>query len=240
MHIAGMSDLHGDLTHHFPECDVAAYVGDFPPLWSTAENWKSRQELDWLKQKGRRWLESNREKAELAAIIVGGNHDLFLADQETREEAIDIFERAGWIVLGYDNPTVTIDGVKFCGYEWTPSIQGRNWAFSIDRGRPEVDESLKAQIHDDVDVVLSHGPPHGLLDGLDTSDRWHVGCAGLSSRLYLTNPSLVMCGHVHEARSMQQEMFTENGGVCRLVNVSMCNRHYIATGAKAAEYFLDT
>jgi hypothetical protein len=65
-------------------------------------------------------------------------------------------------------------GVKFYGSPWQPELN--NWSFNLPRG-----EALRKKwdlIPLDTQVLITHGPPHGILDYVD-SDKEHVGCEDL-------------------------------------------------------------
>jgi Icc-related predicted phosphoesterase len=52
-------------------------------------------------------------------------------------------------------------------------------------------------------ILTSHNPPYNTL--LDvTSSGYHVGSKALREFIITTNPILVMCGHIHEARSIDR------------------------------------
>jgi Icc-related predicted phosphoesterase len=49
-------------------------------------------------------------------------------------------------------------------------------------------------------IVLSHAPPHGVRDR--TGLFRHVGSTALRDFIQETQPALVLCGHIHEARGV--------------------------------------
>lgn len=58
-------------------------------------------------------------------------------------------------------------------------------------------EAKWAQISDDVDVLVTHGPPKGILDGL--FDGTHVGCEHLLEAVQSrVKPRVHIFGHIHE------------------------------------------
>jgi Icc-related predicted phosphoesterase len=58
-----------------------------------------------------------------------------------------------------------------------------------------------ADIEDaDVRVIVHHAPPHGT-SGDRTGKGHHVGVMGLRTFCEQNQPDLVICGHIHEARS---------------------------------------
>lgn len=233
MKIAAVSDQHGMLSHSIPECDVFATVGDVMPLYSSAEDWKHWKELEWVKTKYVRWLK--RQPFE-HALIVWGNHDIAAMAPDTRSILTEMLnEIEGVTVLDYDTPSVAIDGVRFSGYPYTPTIQQRNWAFSLPRGDARVEMALNMYVHPDTDVLLTHGPPMGFLD-LVPERMENVGCAMLASKIVEVSPKVVMCGHIHEARGQRAWMWNREGFATRVINVSLCDRDYSVKGGKVATY----
>lgn len=235
MLIAGVSDQHGDLSHNVPVCDVLAIVGDFVPLYSSAEDWKQWQELRWAEKKYVRWLKKQPAKR---IIVSFGNHDIAAFAPDTRallKEALESVSNV--IVLDDDYPSVVIDGVRFSAFPYTPTIQDRNWAFSLSRSKAATIQVIaEAMIHDDTDVLLSHGPPMGFLDSV-RSER--VGCAMLTKRIIEVAPTLVLCGHIHEQRGRREWMWNARGELTRLVNASLCDENYSVRGAKVQTYEID-
>ncbi len=72
-------------------------------------------------------------------------------------------------------------------------ISFRNWAFMKD------DDQRKRyweMAPDDVDVLVTHGPPFGLLDQA-TPDGEHLGCIHLRNYIERVKPKLVCFGHIH-------------------------------------------
>ncbi len=53
-----------------------------------------------------------------------------------------------------------IEGLKFYGSPWQPTFH--NWAFNLDRG--EEIKKVWDKIPNDTDVLITHGPPFGILD----------------------------------------------------------------------------
>lgn len=230
MILAGVSDQHGKLSITAPKCDVLAVVGDIVPLLSSAENWKQFQELHWLETKYVRWI--RRQEFE-HCIVTFGNHDICAYAPDTRKLVREVLEEVpGVIVLDDVNSTVVIDDIRFSAYPFTPTIQQRNWAFSLPRGDRRVKMSLDACIHPETDVLLSHGPPQGFLDiGYGVG---RCGCAELASKIVEVAPRIVLCGHIHESRGERDKMWNSKGRQTKLINVSICDRNYSEKGGKVA------
>lgn len=224
MRIASVADLHGHLSHTIPECDILAICGDIVPLYSSAENWKHWQEYDWMKRKFVRWLNRQPYKH---CIITWGNHDIVAFAPDTRAKLYVHLKqnvRNLTILDPADGPSVEIERVTFSGYPYTPTIQQRNWAYSLPRGDYRNELALD-RLASNTDVLLSHGPPNGFID------EGH-GCAQLSKWIIDNAPSHVLCGHIHECRGQRAWMWNGIGKQTRIVNVSVCDRNYSAAGAK--------
>src|SRR5579872_5736067 len=145
------SDLHGNLLD-IPECDILIIAGDICP------DSHSLLQAQWLNVAFRDWLNSIPAKH---VVGIAGNHDL-------------VFERAfhlvptglRWHYLQHN--MIELEGFKIFGMPWIKPIWG---AFQ----RDEVGlEQKYSQIPNDVDIVISHGPPHGIGDLVPRFDE-HCG-----------------------------------------------------------------
>jgi len=88
---------------------------------------------------------------------------------------------------------VIIEGVKFYGSPWQPRFF--DWAFNLDRG-----EEIKKKwdlIPMDTDVLITHGPPYGILDLTHEGEK--VGCEELMKAVLRVQPKIHIFGHIHEA-----------------------------------------
>lgn len=232
MLIAGMSDLHGKLSHSVPECDVLAIVGDIVPLYSSAENWQSQREFDWAEKVLLRWLRRQRARR---IIVVPGNHDIFMWDPMTRVEARRMLESDDRVmVMDERNNWQNIDGLVWAAHPWTPTIQNRNWAFSQQRSS-DAARYAAATIPEDTDILLTHGPPQGFLDSEGGQGR-RLGCAHLMHRMIEVGPRLTLCGHIHEERGRRARWFDRYGRENRIGNVSICDVNYSERGAKVQTF----
>ena len=57
-------------------------------------------------------------------------------------------------------------------------------------------EEVYSKIPDQTDIVISHGPMHGLCDRTVTGI--YAGSRTLKDKIREVNPSLFVCGHIHE------------------------------------------
>lgn len=58
-----------------------------------------------------------------------------------------------------------------------------------------------------VDVVMTHGPPMGILDAVQNGD--HVGCSHLLRAMRRCKPRLHCFGHIHEGWGAQKVLWAE-------------------------------
>jgi hypothetical protein len=99
-------------------------------------------------------------------VVCAGNHDRYF--QNSPHDARFLFTNATYL----ENTGVTIDNVTFWGSPYTPEFL--NWAFMYTRGSGA---KYWDQIPDGLDVLITHGPPFGILDQV-APDGEHLGCAG--------------------------------------------------------------
>jgi Icc-related predicted phosphoesterase len=59
-------------------------------------------------------------------------------------------------------------------------------------------------------ILVAHPPPRGVVDRV--LGRWHAGCGSIAKVVRTTPPSLMLCGHIHEA-----------GGIGRLGSTQVVN-----------------
>jgi Icc-related predicted phosphoesterase len=174
MRIVCVSDTHGwhrDLA--VPDGDLLVYAGDIT----------RKGELDTVADFDR-WLGSlpHRHK-----VVVCGNHDFCF--QEEPHAARAILTNAVYL----EDSGVTLGGLTVYGSPWQPWFGG--WAFNLPRG-PEL-AAVWAKIPDQTDILVTHGPPAGVLDRTHRGEC--VGCADLLDRVLTVRPRLHVFGHIHEA-----------------------------------------
>ena len=97
------------------------------------------------------------------------------------------------------------NGAKFTVYASAYQPEFCNWAFGYARTQDRFDpdgagfrsEPRNAAPDTGVDIMLTHGPPMGVLD--ETSRKEHVGCKHLRRAVERCKPRLHAFGHIHEA-----------------------------------------
>jgi len=208
------SDLHGDLPEHhrIPECDVFIIAGDSCP-WQTSHDIITQS--NWLKQVFVPWINGVKTKAH-KVILIAGNHDFVMQHKDFK-----FWANENLFCDYLQDESMTYKGLNIHGTPWVPRL--RNWAFYGD------EEKLINQfnlIKNDVDILVSHGPPMGVNDALAGKTYGeHVGCEELAlkfqARERIGNPIPInIHGHIHEGYG-----YTEQWG-SKLYNVSHMDCDY--------------
>lgn len=150
-------------------------------------------------------------------LVIGGNHDNFLA-QQPYYLIQTLFLSARYL----ENGLKVIDGIKFWGSPITPTFM--NWSFMSDRG-----DNIKRywdKIPDDTDVLITHGPPMGILDVPTSpygSTGEHVGCWDLMQAVKRVKPKVHIFGHIHQQKG------TKTVGKTSFYNVAVLDEAYVLT-----------
>lgn len=156
-----------------PDGDILIHAGDFTTFSESLEAVADFN--DWLGKLPHRYK-----------IVVPGNHEFFLEADPSERVMLD-----NAIVL--INEGTEIEGLRIWGSPVTPMYGG---AFGLSSG---VDRKrLYAQIPQDIDVLITHGPPFGILDTAPISGL-HEGCRELLDAVELVRPKLHVFGHIHTA-----------------------------------------
>lgn len=203
MIITFISDTHGkhrELDGQLPGGDVLVHCGDISNVGRLSEvetflKWFERQDYEYT-------------------IFIAGNHDFaFQNPSPYMHGSVNILLEEYSNVYLQDS-SVVINGVKFYGSPWTPEFN--NWAFNM---TPEQLEEKWLSIPDDTDVLITHGPPKGILDV--TREGLSVGDPALTQALSRVRPKIHAFGHIHEANGIRE---LTNGMIC--INASSVNRDY--------------
>jgi Icc-related predicted phosphoesterase len=112
-------------------------------------------------------------------IFVAGNHDWLF---ETRPKYARSLLAKNVVYL--QDSAVEISGLKIYGSPWQPRFF--DWAFNLNRGG-EMAEKWKL-IPNEVDILITHGPPFGILDETPRGD--FAGCEELRKRVEEIRPQL--------------------------------------------------
>jgi Icc-related predicted phosphoesterase len=184
-----ISDLHG-FTPELPGGDMLIIAGDM-----TGHD----MPMQWIIFY--EWFQRQKYKKK---IYIAGNHDFYLQDYAPEKEGLDYLQDCG----------LKHKGLRIWGSPWTPEFY--DWAFMLPRGKALAEKW--ALIPTDTDILITHGPPHGILDL--TLDGRNAGCEELRKRVDEIKPKVHIFGHVHEAAGVFQNEHTI------FINAAYLNRSY--------------
>ena len=176
MRLICISDTHGQ--HHelkdLPRGKGLIHAGDM------SSNGSRESVIDFLK-----WFASLDYQYK---IFIAGNHDWFFEKNDRKE--IDKIIPPNVIYL--ENEGIEIEGIKIWGSPISPEFN--NWAFNRRRGE-EINKVWNL-IPSDTDILITHGPPQGILD---RTNNWeNVGCLDLLTKIMEIQPKFHIFGHIHE------------------------------------------
>lgn len=205
MRIVCIADSHGKYsgtTMDLPKGDVLVHAGDLCSFGTISE---LATAVKWLGSLNYLYI-----------VVIGGNHDRPL--QKLPKEARELMDNQGLKYL--EDEATTIRGVKFYGSPWTPTFM--NWSFMADR--PTIREQW-AKIPTDTNVLITHGPPYGILD--PGAFEPHAGCIDLFDEYERIHPEVHVFGHLHSGYGRRDVALNPDGHVTTLVNASLVDEGYI-------------
>ena len=124
--------------------------------------------------------------------------------EKYRQQALD----KGIIYL--DKEGIELDGVNIYGIPDQPAFCG--WAFNYDR-EGDIAEKIFSKIPKNTDVLMTHGPPSGILDG---SPHGRLGCPELRKAVDRIKPKVHIFGHIHERYGVEETEDTKFINACSL------------------------
>jgi predicted phosphohydrolase len=200
LRIVSLSDTHEQHAKVIvPDGDVLIHAGDWtyqgaiPAVANFAH---------WIKQLPHKYK-----------CVIGGNHELTL-ETPARPIVLNLLQEADITYL--ENSHCEINGLKIYGSPCSPRFN--DWAWNRDRGEQIAREWAK--IPDDVNILITHSPPYGILD--DTTHNGHQGCKDLLVRIkQLKELKLSIHGHLHKNGG---RIIVQNG--VKFVNAAVLNDNY--------------
>ena len=166
-----ISDTHGGHRRvAVPDGDILIHAGDFTRFGKLAD---AEDFNDWLGE------QPHRHK-----VVVAGNHEAN-ADWWPRTAALlsnaTFLSNERTVLSNPGKPDVTVYGTAF---SWPVSPpDARHWA----------------HIPGGLDVLVTHGPAYGFVDGGN-------GCKSLAASVLQTRPRFVVSGHIHAAHGVARSV----------------------------------
>jgi len=148
-------------------------------------------------------------------IMIAGNHDTSLERGLIKK---DYIESLGITYLF--NETVEVEGLKIFGSPYTPTF-GTGWAFNKSRAKIN---RVWDSIPEDTGIVVTHGPPRGILDTTYRRDNVTELCgdSSLLKRMLAIQPKLVCFGHIHNTRDIRNAGTTQVAGINTIFSNGSC------------------
>lgn len=231
MKITAISDLHGEFPE-LPGGDLLIIAGDCTSD-DRVRAWKHF--FDWL------------EKQEYTnKVMIAGNHDRFCEQWATSDDPIhDMLDDDPPISYLCDSG-IEIAGVKIWGSPYSLYLDGMNPCCAAFTGREQEIAMSFNMIPNDVDILVTHTPPWGILDQVNDYHNGKIrncGSRSLLRTLERIKPRFHFFGHIHEKGGgiinyKRPGHGIENNTTC--INVSLMNEHYQLTHEPiTVEYALD-
>lgn len=157
-------------------------------------------------------------------IIIQGNHDYWLPNIFSDSKDIHILHNEGIEILN----------LKIWGSPNTPIFL--NWNHMMEDGIYGLDNIFKNMMPDDLDILLSHGPPYGYGDtcrneSIKFNKDPHLGSKSLYEGILIHKPRYVFCGHIHtgirKTKIIHKDECSKNiNSFTEVYNVSVLDENY--------------
>jgi Icc-related predicted phosphoesterase len=195
--ICCISDTHGMHNQvNMPSGDLLIFAGDLT----------NHGEIDQIRSFNK-WLGTLDFEEK---IIIPGNHDTSIYSSTF---AKDIIKNGTLLIDSY----ISFREYKIYGSPWSPKFG--NWAYQLYRGN-----DIKKKwdlIPLDTDILVTHGPPLGILDKVPRSLKLQ-GCRELLNRVKQIQPAIHVFGHLH----LNYNKIFKFGIKTLFVNASTCTEEY--------------
>lgn len=206
MTICHISDTHGSHEKiQVPICDVLIHSGDAGERALTLNEFNAF--LIWFDA-----------QPAVKKIYVAGNHDHVMSKswmnhlaendpvagligKQQYQDARKLLEQYPNIKY-LENKDYVYQGIKFYGSPYSPTFHPDRWCFNANRG--ETLAGIWGKIPSDVDVLITHTPPFGVLDYVETLSEEETshnrGCEDLMAviKKRLFKLKLHAYGHIHQ------------------------------------------
>ena len=216
MIVSIISDTHAkhkQVTQDLIGGDLLLHGGDF--MTSGYSKYEAEEFFKWFDSIG------NYEYK----TFIAGNHDRIMQDEPDEMQGIlTAYKTIDYLqddecVMYYDGPNGDRpeDNIRIYGSPWQPEFY--NWAFNLPRNGPGLASKWEA-IPDNTDILITHGPPWGILDDTEGRRGQHLGCELLRERVNAIRPKIHIFGHIHSGHGYYYD------GHTHFFNASVLNERY--------------
>lgn len=212
MKVVHASDWHWEF-HKLPEADLYVFTGDMMDNYPVHDKYRD----PWDIMGGPNWYispenERIRQGQDIKYFVAEGGFRRFLASPDSpivcvrgNHDYIDLaglFEGCNLIHEFVDNEIVEVLGLRVSGHRGIPWIYG-SWNDEVQR--PDLMDRIR-RIPDNIDLLLTHYPPEGILDQERPGIAYGMG--GMSGHVFnALNPNGVhLFGHIHGSGGMVQRV----------------------------------
>ncbi len=174
---------HKELTSSIPTSDLIIHSGDYTHVGYKHQVQQFCKWYNELKNVGKK-------------IFINGNHEKHV---ETNPEFLESTLKQYPNLVHLQDETyglydMDVDKtINIYGSPWQPEFC--NWGFNLPRNGSELKEKWD-NIPENTDILITHGPPHGILDVMEYDPR-HLGDELLRTRVDELKPKIHVFGHIH-------------------------------------------
>lgn len=224
------SDTEHPYRSPLPDADVLIHAGD---LTGSGKQHEHQAQVEMLSE----------HSAEVK-VVIPGNHDITLDEQyyashqwkhRTPEDPVAIKQmytgpearKSGIFLMQEGVQTFELNnGAKFTVYASAYQPEFCDWAFAYERDEDRFNPSPMVHrlmgkgaanpvpSHPEIDIMVTHGPPFGILDsvgGFSKRMKSSVGCKHLLRAVKRCKPKLHAFGHIHEGWGAQRMKWAPEG-----------------------------
>lgn len=210
-----IADLHGN----YPKLeggDLLIVAGDL-----TARD----EAIDWCRFFS--WLDLQKYNKK---IFIGGNHDNFLKNIAPTKDPVEVGLPLN-CTLDFEylcDSGTEFEGLRIWGSPWTPWFKGVNPQC---KAFMKSDNSLckKWELIPPCDILITHGPAYGILDGVPLEDGSFYHCGSKSLYNWMKHgdrPAYHIFGHIHEAYGKEEHFPTYDQKMVQSINCSHVDGRY--------------
>lgn len=169
------------------------------------------------------WFQSLKQYED--KVFIAGNHDrMFENHPEDVKVWLDKFPLINYLqdeqlTFYFDGPNGDMpeDNIRIYGLPHTPEFY--NWAFNVPRNSHKMQEIVN-KIPENTDILITHGPPYGILDTVSPRSYQALGCEVLRDGVKQVRPKIHIFGHIHGGRGIEYIDGT------LFINASVLNEQY--------------
>lgn len=212
INILPLSDIHSNI-------DVLDFIQSnnrYNPdlITISGDIWERQYNLEYFVD----YMNEFQRSMDCPIVMIQGNHDFWDRGIFNKSENIHVIHNSGIELLG----------LKIWGSPYTPPFF--NWNHMLEDGPYGLDNIFKEMMPDELDILLSHGPPKGYCDMVKRQSK-HLGSISLYDGILLHKPRYVFCGHIHTGNRKEKIIHMDsdvswNESCTMVYNVSVLDENY--------------